>query len=72
MHIQEYSGSGFIPGVPASIAMAPCRILLDDNGQILEVAGPGQLFRDEQPPEQPPDARAQSDTGAQLAKGKRG
>ena len=70
MPIQEYSGSGFIPGIPASIATAPCRIKFDDGGQILEVVGPGQLFRDEQPPEQP-HTSAQSDIGAR-ASGKRG
>lgn len=50
MHIEEYSGSGFIPGVPASIATAPCRIKYGDDGQILEVVPPGQLFSDEVPP----------------------
>jgi hypothetical protein len=50
MPIQEYSGSGFIPGIPASIATAPCRIKFDDTGGILEVARPGQLFSDEVAP----------------------
>lgn len=55
MRIEEYSGSGFIPGVPASIATAPCRIKFSDSLEILEVVAPGQPFSDEQP-EQPPDA----------------
>lgn len=65
MHIEEYSGSGFIPGVPTSVATAPCRIKYGDGEQILEVVGPGQLFSDEQSPEQPPADMAQT-------KGKRG
>ncbi len=51
MWIEEYSGSGFIPGIAASVATAPCRIKFDDNGEILEVVPPGGLFRDELPPE---------------------
>lgn len=49
MHIEEYSGSGFIPGIPASVATAPCRIKFSDNLEILEVVAPGQLFSDEMP-----------------------
>lgn len=50
MRIEEFNGSGFIPGIPASKATAPCRIKFDDNGGILEVVAPGQLFSDEIPP----------------------
>lgn len=51
MRIEDYSGSGFIPGVPASVATAPCRIKFSDSGEILEVVAPGQPFSDEQPPD---------------------
>lgn len=65
MHIEEYSGSGFIPGVPTSVATAPCRIKYGDGEQILEVVGPGQLFSDEVPPPDTSSADA-------PAKGKKG
>lgn len=54
MRIEEYSGSGFIPGIPASVATAPCRIKFDDSGEILEVVPPGGLFSNEKPPEAAP------------------
>ena len=46
-YIKEYEGSGFIMGIPTSVATAPCRIKFSDQGAILEVVPPGQPFSDE-------------------------